>query len=199
MRSARSTSRSRWTREVSRWRARKKSSNRCQRSTPSVISVASAASSRLTASPGFPRRACSRSAAYAPAVSTRRRTSKAIRRARVTLIVGNETTDEPRRTGKAERGGRLHVAGAQAVLMRKRPALDEETQRLMILRAVVGDRRQPPRIGLLPGRSSAKFFAGNQSCAMGKICCRDALTSFELHGVEPQSGTLAASDLELAA
>src|SRR5713226_9781731 len=92
----------------------------------------------------------------------------------------------------------LQVAGAQAVLMRKRPALDEETQRLMILRAVVGDRRQPPRIGL-PGRLRAKFFAGNQSCAMGKICCRDALTSFELHGVEPQSGALAASDLELAA
>ncbi len=93
----------------------------------------------------------------------------------------------------------LQGAGAEAVLMSKWAASDKETQELMILRAVVGDRRQPPRIGLLPGKLRTKFFAGNQSCAMGKICCRDALTSFELHGVEPQSGALAASDLELAA
>ena len=92
----------------------------------------------------------------------------------------------------------LQVAGVEAVLVSKRAASDKEMQKWMILRAVVGDRRQPPSIGL-PGRLRAKFFAGNQSCAMGKICCRDALTSFELHGVEPQSGALAASDLELAA
>jgi hypothetical protein len=93
----------------------------------------------------------------------------------------------------------LHVAGAEAVLMSKWAASDKEAQEWMILRAVVGDRRQPPRFGLLSGKLRAKFFAGNQSCAMGKICCRDALTPFELYGVEPQSGALAASDLELAA
>ena len=93
----------------------------------------------------------------------------------------------------------LQVAGAEAVLISKRPASDKETHKRMILRAVVGDRRQPPRIGLLPGSSSAKFFPGTQSCAMGKICCRDALTPFELHGIEPKSGALGASDLELAA
>jgi len=89
-------------------------------------------------------------------------------------------------------------AGAEAVRMSKRAASDRETQKWMILRAVVGDRRQPPRIGL-SGRLRAKFFAGNQPCAMSKICCRNALTSLELHGVEPQSGALTAGDLKLAA